>query len=99
MQTELGKLQIKISPEGRRVGDLDIAQRGLQDFGALVEALPMDDQKEPMKLPIEQIVVSPCDPGNGKAPSEEGAWTTRIRAKDYRVDLKLHQIPDLAGLR
>ena len=50
-----------------------------------------------MQLLIKEIVVSPYDPDDEKVPAEEGAFTTKIRTKYYKVDIKLHQIPELAG--
>ena len=96
-KTELEKLEIEINRKKRRVVDLDIIQRSLQDFSRLIEVLPLDDQKELMQLLIEEITVSPYNPEQQKAPSEEGAFTTRIRTKYYKVNIRLHQIPDLAA--
>ena len=96
VQTELEKVQIETGRTGQDAVDLDIIQRSLQDFGRLVEVLPIDDQKELMQLLISEIVVEPWDPETEKVPSEEGAFTTRIRTKHYKVNIKMHQIPDLA---
>ena len=72
VQTELDKVQIKISHKRQRVVDLDIIQRSLQDFESLVNLLPLEDQKELMQLPIKEIVVSPYDPDDEKAPPKKG---------------------------
>ena len=97
VKTELEKLEIEINWRKQRVVDLDIIQRSLQDFSRLIEVLALEDQKELMQLLIEEIVVSPYDPERQKPPSEEGALTTQIRTKHYKVNIKLHQIPDLVG--
>ena len=98
MKTELEKLEIEINRKKQRTVDLDIIQRSLQDFSRLIEVLPLEDQKELMQLLIEEIVVWPYDPERHKAPSEEGTFTAKIRTKYYKVDIKLHQIPELAGV-
>jgi len=97
VQAELEKVQIEISRTAQRALDLGIIQRSLQDFAQLVAALPVEEQKELMQLLIDQVVVSPWDPENEETPSEEGVFTARIRTKHYKVNLRMHQIPDLAG--
>jgi len=83
VQTELEKVQIEIGRTGQQAVDLDIIQRSLQDFGRLVEVLPIDDQKELMQLLISEIVVEPWDPEIEEALSEEGSFTARIRTRHY----------------
>ena len=97
IKTELEKLRIETNRRRQHVVDLDIIERSLQDFEGLISLLPLEDQKELMQLLIKEIVVSPYDPDDEKAPSEEGAFATQIRTKYYQVNIKLHQIPEIAG--
>jgi site-specific DNA recombinase len=96
-QTELEKVSIDIGRTGQQALDLEIIQRSLQDFGRLVTALPPEDQKELVQLLIDEVVVQPFDPRTEKAPAEEGAFTTQVRTKHYRVDIRMHQIADLGA--
>ena len=50
-----------------------------------------------MQLLIQRIEVAPYDPRTGNAPTEEGAFTTKIRTGHYRVNIRVHQIPRLAA--
>lgn len=97
LKKEIEKIGIDISRRRRHVIDLDIIQQSLRDFDRLTAMLPADDQKELMQLLIQRIEVAPYDPRTQNAPTEEGAFTTKIRTGHYRVNIRLHQIPRLAA--
>jgi hypothetical protein len=43
-----------------------------------------------------EIEVWPFDPANEQPPKEEGEFTTKIRARTYRVRISLDQLPGAA---
>lgn len=100
-QISLEKLQIDIERLQQKSVDIEVLKKCLQEFDRMVEALPLEDQKELMQLIIKEITVQPFDPDLQKVPQEMGCFTTKIRTKWYKMNLALYEVPvdklNLAG--
>ncbi len=89
----LEKNRIDIERNQKNVLSADVIQKALRNFSGVIDALPLEDQKELMQLLIREIVVSPFDPKKGKLPREKGAFPGKIRTKWYKIKMSLHQTP------
>ena len=104
MQVRCEKLELDIERRRKRVLDVDLIRRGLQDFERLVGLLPLEDQKELFQLLLRQVVVWPFEPEREafqEPPAEAArmagarAFATKIRTRWYRVRIGLYQLPNV----
>ena len=90
------KLELDVERRRKRVLDVELIRRSLQDFARLVSLLPLEDQKELFQLLLQEVEVQPFDPANDRVAAEDGVVTTKIRTRWYRVRIALYQIPGVA---
>jgi len=96
LQALCDKLQFDVERREKRVLNVELIRRSLADFAELVGLLPLEDQKELFQLLVREIEVWPFDPANEQPPTEKGEFTTKIRARSYRVRISLYQLPSAA---
>ena len=85
------KTQVELNIRQREHLDFEVIQDCLRMFDQVVDTLPLEDQKELMQLLIKEIKMSPFDPKKKKAPSEEGAFISKLRTKLVQVNISLHE--------
>jgi site-specific DNA recombinase len=96
VQALADRLEHDLERRRKRVLDVELIRRSLQDFAQLVSLLPLEDQKELFQLLLREVDVEPCDPASDGLADENGVVTTKIRARWYRVRIALYQIPGVA---
>ena len=94
-QSDIEKLSIDIERCTQDVLDAEMIKKTLLAFDKVVNALPIEDQKDLFNLLIREIIVHSFDPQNEKAPKGLGAFVTKIRTKWYRIKLDLYQFPGI----
>ena len=72
LQALADRLELDVERRRKRVLDVDLIRRSLQDFARLVGLLPLEDQKELFQLLLREVEVQPFDP--------ESAWRRASRA-------------------
>ncbi len=92
LQAVCEKLQLDIERRRKRVLDVELIRRSLQDFERLVGLLPLEDQKELFQLLLREVEVRPFEPSE-QAPEEDGVVDAKVRSKWYRIKIELHQLP------
>jgi len=94
------KLTVEIEMKQTKLLNIDIIQKGLQNFDKVINILSLEDQKELMQLLIKEIVVYPIDPEKDKVPESEchslGVFKTKIRTKWLKVKMSLFAIPEIS---
>ncbi|MGE3601582.1 MAG: recombinase family protein, partial [Dehalococcoidia bacterium] len=93
LQALCEKLEFDIERRQKRVLDVEVIQRSLQDFARLMTLLPLEDQKELFQLLLHEVELRPFDPAADEPPADQGAFTTRIRTRWYLVRIALYQLP------
>ena len=88
------KLELDVERRRKRVLDVGLIGRALQDFARLVDLLPLADQKELLQLLPREVEVWPHDPAAEAPPAERDTLTTKIRTRWYRVRISLYQLPE-----
>lgn len=94
-QSQIEKLSIDIERCTQDMLDAEMIKKTLLAFDKVVNALPIEDQKDLFNLLIKEITVHSFDPKNEKAPKQLGAFVTKIRTKWYRIKLDLYQFPGI----
>ncbi len=94
LQTLCEKLELDLERRRKRLLDVELIRRALQDFARLVELLPLADQKELFQLLLREVEAWPYDPAAEGAPAERDTLTTKIRTRWYRVRISLYQLPE-----
>ncbi len=94
-QNQIEKLSIDIERCTQDMLDAEMVKKTLLAFDKVVNALPIEDQKDLFNLLIREITVWSFDPKNEKAPERSGAFVTKIRTKWYKIKLDLYQFPDI----
>ncbi len=92
LQAVCEKLQLDIERRRKRVLDVELIRRSLQDFERLVGLLPLEDQKELFQLLLREVEVRPFE-SSEEAPKEDGVVAAKVRSKWYRIKIELHQLP------
>ncbi len=90
------RLEFDVERRKKRVLDVELIRRSLQDFARLVSLLSLEEQKELFGLLLREVAVHPFDPAAEAPPSEDGAITAKIHTRWYRVGISLYQLPGLA---
>jgi len=76
--------------------DAELIIKTLQNFDKVINALPIEDQKDLFQLLFKEIRVWSHDPEKEKTPAKTtGAFVTKIRTKWYRIKLDLYQFPEI----
>jgi site-specific DNA recombinase len=98
LQLTKDKIDVEVEMKQNRLLNLDIIQRGLQNFDRVIDILPLEDQKELMQLLIKEITVYPFDPSKDKLSEchSLGVFKTKIRTKWFKVKMKLYAIPEIS---
>ena len=94
-QNQIEKLSIDIGRCTQDMLDAEMVKKTLLAFDKIVNALPIEDQKDLFNLLIREITVWSFDPQKEKAPKGSGAFVTKIRTKWYKIKLDLYQPPDI----
>lgn len=95
LQDDIEKLAINIERCNQDVLDAEMIKKTLLAFDKVVNALPIEDQKDLFNLLIKDITVWSFDPQKEKAPNELGAFTAKVRTKWLKIKLSLYQFPQL----
>ncbi len=97
LQLAKDKINVEVEMKQNKLLDIDLIQRGLQNFDKVIDTLPLEDQKELMQLLIKEITVYPFDPEKDKLPEgQTGLFKTKIRTKWLKVKMGLYVIPDIS---
>ncbi len=95
IETRQEKLLLDVERCKQDIVDAETVKKTLLAFDKIANSLPMEDQKELFQLLIKEIMVWSFDPAKEKAPTERGAFITKIRTKWYRIKLTLYQFPEI----
>ena len=98
IQLAKDKIDVEVDIKQTRLLNIDIIQKGLQNFDKVIDTLPLEDQKELMQLLIKEIVVYPFDPSKDKLPEchSLGVFKIKIRTKWFKVKMQLYEIPEIS---
>lgn len=88
------KLELDVERRRKRLLDVGLIRRALEDFARLVDLLPLSDQKELFQLLLREVEVRPHDPSAEAPPEGRDTLTTKIRTRWYRVRIGLYQLPE-----
>ena len=89
------KLLLDVERCKQNMLDAEMIKKTLLSFDKIINSLPMEDQKELFQLLIKEITVWGFDPTKEKAPTERGAFITKIRTRWFKIKLSLYQIPEI----
>ncbi|MBP9854148.1 MAG: recombinase family protein [Candidatus Omnitrophica bacterium] len=95
LQNQIEKLTIDIERCKQDVLDAEMIKKTILAFDKVINALPIEDQKDIFNLLIRDITVWGFEPEKEKAPKELGAFTAKIRTKWLKIKLSLFQFPQI----
>lgn len=95
LDTQKEKLLLDMDRCKQEMLDAEMIKKTLLSFDKVVNALPIEDQKEVFQLLIKEIIVWGFDPIKEKAPQDRGAFLAKIRTKWFRIKIVLYQFPEL----
>jgi len=75
--------------------DAELICKTLVSFDRIVNALSAEDQKDLFSLLIKRITVCSFDPAKEKAPTERGAFISKIRTRWFKIKIELFQFPEI----
>ncbi len=94
-ETQKEKLLLDFERCKQDMLDAELISKTLLSFDKVVNSLPIEDQKDLFQLLIKQITVWGFDPAKEKAPTERGAFVTKIRTRWFKIKIELYQFPDI----
>lgn len=95
LETQREKLILDIERCKQDMLDAELIRKTLLSFDKVVNSLPIEDQKDLFQLLIKQITVWSFDPAKEKAPTEHGAFVTKIRTRWFKIKIELYQFPGI----
>jgi hypothetical protein len=89
IELERTRLILDINHRENVVADKQIIADALLRFERVLGKLPVEEQKELVRLIIREISVKQYDPDSDPEPKGKGTFTTQIRTKRYLVNMSL----------
>lgn len=89
LELDRERLKVDINYRESVVADEKVIAEALLRFEEVVQKLNPEEQKELVRLLIQEIRVKQFDPEKESAPSGKGIFTTQIRTKWYLVNISL----------
>ncbi|MBU1122493.1 MAG: recombinase family protein [Candidatus Omnitrophota bacterium] len=97
LQLTKDKLSVEVEMKQNKLLNIDVIQKGLRNFDKVIDALPLEDQKELMQLLIKEITVYPFDPEKEQiSENQKDTFKIKIRTKWFKIKMSLYAIPDIS---
>ena len=95
LENQKEKLLMDIERCKQDMLDAEMIRKTLVSFDKVLNTLSIEDQKDLFLLLIKQITVWSFDPAKEKAPTERGAFITKIRTRWFKIKIELYQFPEI----